>query len=87
MKRDVKSLLSVPLAAMGHPSSSNVDTPSELSLCIRDDLEIRISSDIVDDYIPLIDGIPTSTFRWHGEASYSSLFSPITRRPLPPSIF
>ena len=37
MKKDIKSILSVSLAAMDAPSSSKIDIPIDLTLDVRDD--------------------------------------------------
>jgi hypothetical protein len=59
MKRDVKSFLPVSLlAAMNQPSISNVDIPLGVYVDIRYDSEFSDSADIVDDSIPITDGIP-----------------------------
>jgi len=64
MKRDVKFLISVSLAAMYQPSSSFVEAPLAMPFDIREDLGISTSFDVVDDFISVVDGIPLIPFRW-----------------------
>jgi len=61
-----QNVLSDLLAALRQPSFSDVDIPLELSLDIRDDLEIPIFNHIVVDSIPVVYRIPTYAFRGHG---------------------
>ena len=69
MKKDIKSLLSVSLAAMELPSSSSKeDNPIDVCLDVRDDSGDSDST-AFDDSIPSMDGIPIDAFLWHGETS------------------
>jgi hypothetical protein len=69
MKKDIKSLLSVSLAAMELPStSSKEDIPIDVCLDVRDDSG-ESDSTAFDDSIPSMDGIPINAFHWHGETS------------------
>ena len=56
MKRDIKSILSVSLATMDQPSTSNVSTNIDVSLDVR--VDEGISDDAEDDSIPCMEGIP-----------------------------
>ena len=67
MKKDIKSILSVSLAAMEAPSS-NIDIPIDLTLDVRDDSGDSDSKNF-DDSIPSMDGIPANAFCWHGDTS------------------
>ena len=67
MKKDIKSILSVSLAAMEAPPS-NIDIPIDLTLDVRDDSGDSDSKKI-DDSIPSMDGIPANAFCWHGDTS------------------
>ncbi len=65
MKRDIKSIISVSLAAMDHPSSSlpignTLDVPPD----VRIEDGVYDSIDGADDSIPLMEGIPLDIFRW-----------------------
>ena len=65
MKKDIKALLSVSLAAMNASSSKNNGVDKDITLDARDD-EDDYQSNIIDDTIPLMDGIPIQAFHWHG---------------------
>ncbi len=67
MKWDVESLLSVSKAAMGTPTTLN--KPLELTFDIRDDESTSTTFDVLDDSIPIVEGVPTNTFRWLEELS------------------
>jgi hypothetical protein len=67
MKRDVESLLSVSKAAMSAPTIAN--KPLELTFDIRDDESKSTTFDVLDESIPLVEGVPTNTFRWLEELS------------------
>jgi len=67
MKRDVESLLSVSKATMGTPTTLN--KPLELTFDIRDDESTSTTFDVLDDSIPIVEGVPSSTFRWLEELS------------------
>ena len=60
-KRDVESLLSVSKAAMSIPTTLN--QPLELTFDIRDDESTFTTFDVLDDSIPIVEGVPTNTFR------------------------
>jgi hypothetical protein len=62
MKRDVESLISVSKAAMRIPTTLN--QPLELAFDIRDDEITSTTFDVLDDSIPIVEGVPTNTFRW-----------------------
>jgi hypothetical protein len=63
MKRDViESLLSVSKAAMSIPTAFN--QPLELTFDIRDNESTSTTLDVLDDSIPIVEGVPTNTFRW-----------------------
>ena len=68
MKKDIKSILSVSLAAMDAPSSSKIDIPIDLTLDVRDDSGDSDSTNF-NDSIPCMDGIPAYAFCWHGDTS------------------
>ena len=51
MKEDIKSLLSVSLAAMDQPSTSSISIPMDVSPYVCGD--DGISDDVEDDSIPL----------------------------------
>ena len=68
MKKEIKSILSVSLAAMDAPSSSKNDIPIDLTLDVRDDSGDSDSKNF-DDSIPSMDGIPANAFCWHGDTS------------------
>jgi hypothetical protein len=63
MKRDVKSLLLVSLAAMVQPSSLNIGILLEISMASREDSRLFDSNYGVDVSIPITDGMPLNTFR------------------------
>ena len=67
MKRDVESLLSVSKAAMSIPITPS--KPLELTFDIRDDESSSTIFDVLDDSIPIVEGVPTNTFRWLEELS------------------
>ena len=67
MKRDVESLLSVSKAAMSTPTTSN--KPLELTFDKRDDESASTTFDVLDDSIPIVEGVPTNTLRWLEELS------------------
>ncbi len=67
MKWDVESLLSVSKAAMITPTNSS--QPLELTFDIRDDESTSTIFDVLDDSIPIVEGVPTNTFRWMEELS------------------
>jgi len=66
MKRNVKSLLSVSAAAMKLPITNEL---LALSFDNRDDESTSTTFDVLDDSIPIVEGIPTNTFRWLEELS------------------
>jgi hypothetical protein len=69
MKRDViKSLLSVSLAAMELPSPI-MNAPLASPFDIRDDESSSTIFDVLDDSIPIVEGVPTNSFRWLKELS------------------
>jgi hypothetical protein len=61
MKRDVESLLFVSKAAMSIPITLN--QPLELKFDNRDDESTFTTFDVLDDSIPIVEGVPTTTFR------------------------
>ena len=65
MKKDIKALLSVSLAAMDASSSKNNGVDKDIMLDARDD-EDDSQSTLIDDSIPSMDGIMDQAFRWHG---------------------
>ena len=67
MKRDVESLLSVSKAVMNTPTTSSKTL--ELTFDIRDDESASTIFDELDDSIPIVEGVPTNTFRWLDELS------------------
>ncbi len=68
MKKDIKSILSVSLAAIDAPSSSKIDIPIDLTIDVRDDSGDSDSTNF-DDSIPSMDGILAYAFCWHGDTS------------------
>jgi len=66
MKRDVDSLLSVSKVAMKIPI---MNEPLAISFDIRDDESPSTTFDVLDDSIPIVEGLPTNTFRWLEELS------------------
>ena len=66
MKRDVESLLSVSKAAMKLPI---INAPLSLNSHFRDDESTSTTFYVLDDYIPIVEGVPTNTFRWLQELS------------------
>ena len=77
MKKNIKTILSVSLAAMDLPSSSKIDIPIDLALDARDDSGQSNSTNF-DDSNPSMEGIPAYAFCWHGDKGSFSLSS---RRP------
>ena len=67
MKRDVESLLSVSKAVMSIPTTSN--QPLESTFDVRDDESTFTTFDVLDDSIPIVEEVPTNTFRWLEELS------------------
>ncbi len=67
MKKNIKSILSVSLAAMEAPPS-NINIPIDLTLDVRDDSGDSDSKNF-DDSIPSMDGILANAFCWHGDTS------------------
>ena len=65
MKKDIKALLSVSLAAMDASSSKINEVDKDDMVDARDDKDDS-QSNLIDDTIPLIDGIPIQAFHWHG---------------------
>ena len=64
MERNVKSFLSVSLAAMGQPTSSSpIGTFLDINLDIRIDDGVTDSIEIVDDYIPFMEGVTLDILR------------------------
>jgi hypothetical protein len=68
MKKNIKAILSISLAAMDAPSSSKVDIPIDLTLDVRDDSGDSDSINFSDS-IPSMDGILANAFCWHGDTS------------------
>jgi hypothetical protein len=68
MKKDIKGILSVSMAAMEVPSSAIIDTPIDISFDVRDDPGDSDTTNF-DDSIPSMDGIPSNAFSWHGDTS------------------
>jgi hypothetical protein len=68
MKSDVKSLLSLSLPAKKQPSSL-IDIPSALTFEIRDNTTTSTTFDVLDDSIPIVEGVPIDSFRWPEELS------------------
>ena len=66
MKRDVDFLLSVSKAAMKTPI---MNEPLALPFDILDDESTSTTFDVLDDSIPIVEGVPTNTFRWLEELS------------------
>jgi hypothetical protein len=66
MKHDVESLLSVFKAAMKLPI---INVPLALLFDIRDDESTSTTFDVMDDSNPIVEGVPTNTFRWLEELS------------------
>ena len=65
MKKDIKALLSVSLAAMNASLSKSNKFAKDITLDARDD-EDDSRSTLIDDTIPSMDGIPDQAFHWHG---------------------
>ena len=55
-----ESLLSVSKVAMSIPTTLN--QPLELKFDIRDDESTFTTFDVLDDSIPIVEGVPTNTF-------------------------
>jgi hypothetical protein len=68
MKRDVKSTLSVSVVAI-HLPSPIINAPSALPFDIQDAESTSTTFDVLDDSIPIVEGIPTNSFRWLEELS------------------
>ena len=68
MKKNIKALLSVSLAAMNVPITSPLIVDNDLSLDALEDSDDSYSTHF-DDSIPTMDGIPANAFSWHGETS------------------
>ena len=68
MKKDIKEILSVSMAAMEVPSSGKIYNPIDISFDVRDDLGDSDTTNF-DESIPSMDGIPSNAFSWHGDAS------------------
>ncbi len=66
MKRDVESLLSVFKSAMKIPITNE---PLAIPFDIRDDESASTTFDVLDDSIPMVEGVPTNIFRWLEELS------------------
>jgi hypothetical protein len=63
MKRSIKYILSVSLATMCQLSSYlSTDTPLFISLDIHIDDGISDSTDVLDDSIPFMEGVPFDIF-------------------------
>ncbi len=71
MKKDVKALLSVSLAAMNVPSPKPLMVDKDMYLVAREESNVPQSTHF-DDFIPSVDGIPVNAFSWHGETSQGS---------------
>ncbi len=63
MKRDVKSLFSISLAAMKLPSPI-MNAPLALPFVTRDDESTSTTFDVMDDSIPVVEGVPTNSVLW-----------------------
>ena len=63
MKKDVKALLSVSLAAMNVSSSTSLIVDKDIILYAREDSDDSQSTHF-DDSIPSMDGIPDTAFHW-----------------------
>ena len=61
-KRDVKSLLSISIAAMKLPSPI-MNAPLALPFDIRDDDNTSTTFDVLGDSIPIVEGVPMNSFR------------------------
>ncbi len=68
MKKDIKAILTVYLAAMEVPSSAKINTPIDISLDVREDSGDSEYTNF-DDSIPSMDGIPSNVVGWHGDTS------------------
>ena len=65
MKKDVKAILSVSLAAMNVPSNTPLVVDKDIVLDARED-PTDSQSNHFDDSIPSMGGIPATDFHWHG---------------------
>ncbi len=65
MKKDIKALLSVSMAAMNVSSSTTLDVDKDIVLDARDDMDDSHPTHF-DDTIPSMDEIPVQAFHWHG---------------------
>ena len=65
MKKDIKAILSVSLAAMDASSSKINEVDKDDMVDARDDKDDS-QSNLIDDTIPLMDGIPIQAVYWHG---------------------
>ena len=65
MKKDIKALLSVSLAAMDASSSKINEVDKDVMVDARDDKDDS-QSNLIDDTIHLMDEIPIQAFHWHG---------------------
>ncbi len=65
MKKDVTALLSVSLAAMNVPSTTTLVVDKDMILDAREEPD-NPQSNLFDDLIPSMGGIPATTFHWHG---------------------
>jgi hypothetical protein len=65
MKKDVKSRLSVSLAAVNVPNTSPLVIEKDIVSDAREDSDDSQSTHF-DDSIPSMDVIPATTFHWHG---------------------
>jgi hypothetical protein len=59
MKSDVESLLSISMAVMKIPI---MNEPFAIPFDIRDDESTSTTFDVLDDSIPIVEGVPTYTF-------------------------
>jgi hypothetical protein len=65
MKKNVKTLLSISMAAMNVSSSTSLDVDKDIVLDARDDMDDSHYTHF-DDTIPSMDGIHVQAFHWHG---------------------
>ena len=68
MKRDVKSILSISVAAM-QLYSPIINAPFALPFDIRDYENTSTTFDVLDDSILIVEGVPMNSFRWLEELS------------------
>ena len=66
MKRDLNFLLSVSVAIMKLPI---INASLALLFHIRDDEITSTTFDVLNDSIPIVEGVPTNSFRWLEELS------------------